>query len=618
MQEDTGKNIRGKEKSVNELLKETRYSIDYYQREYRWKTKNIEELIEDLSDKFWESYRPEHRREDVEKYDHYFLGPIIICKRDGVNFIVDGQQRLTSLTLLFIYLNNLQSNSGNAVNVDDLIYSERYGQKSFNINIEERTPVIKALYEGRSFDIAEEPESVQNIWSRYEDIERLFPDDLKGDALPYFVDWLKYNVDLVQITAFSDDDAYIIFETMNDRGLSLTPTDMLKGFLLASINDNSAKERINTEWKKKIHRLRQFNREEDADFFKAWFRARYAESIRQRTRGAQKEDFEKIAQYHKWLRDNTDRMGLDSSEDFVHFLQQDFNFYHKWYLFIRKKASKYDEEYRHIYFNDYNNYTLQNQLILSSLTPEDDEVITKQKIKAISYFIDFYFTQRVLNFKSVTYSNQSYNIFQLGKELRGQGTHDLVSILKREVRNNEYQLDGARNVRLNGFTKKYLYYILARMTHFIETEADNASNIEEYLKARNKKFQIEHIWADKYRRHTDEFDNEYEFDEYRNRFGGLLLLPRKINPSLGDKPYEDKIDHYNTQNLLARSLHEQCYQNNPGFRRVKEQLNLHFKPHEQFKKEDLDERQELYYQICTRIWNTEKFDVIIEKEMEEV
>ena len=51
----------------------------------------------------------------------------------------------------------------------------------------------------------------------------LFPEELRDDALPYFIDWLLENVHLVEITAYSDDDAYTIFETMNDRGLSLTP-----------------------------------------------------------------------------------------------------------------------------------------------------------------------------------------------------------------------------------------------------------------------------------------------------------------------------------------------------------------------------------------------------------
>jgi uncharacterized protein with ParB-like and HNH nuclease domain len=75
------------------------------------------------------------------------------------------------------------------------------------------------------------------ILARYADIEDLFPEELAGAALPYFADWLVENVHLVEITAYTDGDAYTIFETMNDRGLSLTPADMLKGYLLANIAD---------------------------------------------------------------------------------------------------------------------------------------------------------------------------------------------------------------------------------------------------------------------------------------------------------------------------------------------------------------------------------------------
>ena len=51
------------------------------------------------------------------------------------------------------------------------------------------------------------------------------------------------NVHLVEITTYSDDVAYTIFETMNDRGLSLSPTDMLKGYLLANITDERSRQR---------------------------------------------------------------------------------------------------------------------------------------------------------------------------------------------------------------------------------------------------------------------------------------------------------------------------------------------------------------------------------------
>ena len=64
------------------------------------------------------------------------------------------------------------------------------------------------------------------------------PDDLRGDALPYFLEWLNEKVILAEITAFSDADT--IFEIMNDHGLSLTPPDMLKGYLLADITDDDS------------------------------------------------------------------------------------------------------------------------------------------------------------------------------------------------------------------------------------------------------------------------------------------------------------------------------------------------------------------------------------------
>ena len=79
---------------------------------------------------------------------------------------------------------------------------------------------MEALYSGDALDPADQAESNRNILGRYADIEENFPEDLSEGALPYFVDWLMENVHLVEITAYSDEDAYTIFETMNDRGLS--------------------------------------------------------------------------------------------------------------------------------------------------------------------------------------------------------------------------------------------------------------------------------------------------------------------------------------------------------------------------------------------------------------
>lgn len=54
-----------------------KFAIDYYQREYRWETKQVAELIEDLTEKFLESDEQDNDRAAVEHYGHYFLGSII-------------------------------------------------------------------------------------------------------------------------------------------------------------------------------------------------------------------------------------------------------------------------------------------------------------------------------------------------------------------------------------------------------------------------------------------------------------------------------------------------------------------------------------------------------------
>lgn len=214
------KRIEGRARTVRELLDAAKYTIDFYQREYAWQERQVRELIDDLTGKFLDFYDPKHAREEVEQYGHYFLGSIVISHKRSQRFIVDGQQRLTTLTLLLVYLEHLQAGREDQVEVKNLIYSKKYGSKSFNLDVPERSDVMKKLLEGDHVDTAGATESVRNIIERYRNIADHFPEEVSGEALPYFMDWLLENVHLVEIEAYSDEDAYTIFETMNDRGLS--------------------------------------------------------------------------------------------------------------------------------------------------------------------------------------------------------------------------------------------------------------------------------------------------------------------------------------------------------------------------------------------------------------
>ena len=155
--------------------------------------------------------------------------------------------------------------------------------------------------------------------------------------------------------------------------------------------------------------------------------------------------------------------------------------------------------------------------------------------------------------------------------------------------------------------------MLARITDYLETQSGQASRYAEYMQRRGKNgYEVEHIWANHPERHQDEFDHSSDFNEYRNRIGGLLLLPKSFNASYGDLPYSEKRGHYFGQNLLAQSLHEEAYNHNPGFRRFRDKTKLPFQPYEKFRKADLDARQELYCQIAEQIWDPQSLQRDIE------
>jgi uncharacterized protein with ParB-like and HNH nuclease domain len=597
--------ILGKAKTVRELLKGVKYSIDYYQREYKWHEKQIRELVDDLSDKFLEEYQPAHPRSKVADYPHYFLGSIIISKKDSVGYIVDGQQRLTSLTLLLVLLRNLQKDHEKQVNVDELIFSEKFDQKSFNLHVDERTPAMEALYTdgGQTFNATDRPESVQNLVQRYHDLETCFPEELRVEALPYFIDWLLENVHLVEITAYSDDDAYTIFETMNDRGLSLSPTDMLKGYLLANI-DEAKRTTANNRWRDRIRELNDAGKEVESDCFKAWLRSQHATKIRERKKNAKPEDFDRIGtEFHRWLRDAADTVGLNQSDDFYRFIDRDFDFYSRQYLRLIEAAKKPQPGLEHVLYNAQVGFTLQYMLLLAPLRPDDSETVIIRKIDLVAQYLDILLTWRLWNFRTIAYSTMQYAMFVVMREIRGLAP-DALALKLHEFLTKEGETFASNDrLRMHVLNRYSLHRILARLIDYVETQSGQPSRYLDYVSEGKTRYEVEHIWADHAERHTAEFGHPADFAEHRNRIGGLLLLPKSFNASYGDLTYAAKLSHYNTQNLLARSLHEQCYDHNPGFLRFKEQSGLPFAAMAEFNKADLETRSQLYRQIAERIWN---------------
>lgn len=602
-------NIRSEAKSIRELLSK-RYIVQYYQREYSWKTKQIQELIDDLTTAFFLNYSKDHTQRDVRYYDEYFLGPVILTNEGA---IIDGQQRLSTITLLLIFLNHLQNKSDNQVNITSLIFSEQYGEKTFTINVTEREKCLSELYKNDYYETTDnDNESVINLSERYIDIKNYFPEEIEKELLPIFIEWLKERIIFVEITTQTEQEAHKVFVTMNDRGLRLTPVEMLKGYLLSEISHNESRNKANDSWKKNILRLKESETDGDMNFIKTWLRAQFAETQRERKKGSKNLDYEIIGEIpHKWLRENSLNIGLQKSIDFENFIDKNFRLYSDIYIRLLNYSNKFTQGFEHVYYNAHRGFTLQNQLILSAIAPHDNQDIINKKIKIVSRFIDQYITRRIFNYKSMNYSTILYAVFKITLRIRRQSTNNLINILKTYLYDMEYSLDNIDHFKLNQFTKKYIFHNLARITNYIENRTGLNTHFDDYINRDQKNsFDIEHVLPNVYSSQMKEwFESEEEFYESRQYFGALILLSRDKNRSLQSMPFSEKINKYDSENLLARTFNNNCYKNNPSFLRFINEKKLDFKPYSKFGKIEITHRQKLYKQICEIIWNPELLDI---------
>lgn len=603
--------IDGSPKSLKQLLLNTKYSIHYYQREYMWQQKQIEELIDDLTSEFLIYYKSGDDRLSVMNYGAYFMGSIVLAGRE--NAIIDGQQRFTSSTLLLMYLHNRLKAVGEPYSViDQMIFSESFGKKSFNIDVEDRFDCMDAIFSQKQYDITDASESVKNLYGRYENIVELFPEEITNDMLLHFCDWLAERVFFIEIVTNTEQDAHKVFVSMNDRGLSLTSTEMLKGYVLSEIRNDDSREKYNDLWKEKVLKLKNNDDKGDELFIKAWLRSQHAETIRESVVGAVNKDFDIIGgPFHKWVREEREKLHLNTSSDFELFIDK-FAKFAEIYLKIKEAEQTFSEKTKFVFYNAQLGFTLQPQLLLASICYEDNWETIYQKINLVSRFIDLFIVARVTNYKSCDYSTIKNHVFGLTKSIRNTDLNSLKSILKEHYDSMNYDAEEAiYSFALNGFTKKYIKHILARITGYIEEQCGVESNYLNYINHRTKNpFEIEHIICDHYEEFMDDFADKEEFIRWRNDIGGLLLLHKSINASLNDESYAYKLNSYCSSegNIYTESLGEQAYKNNPRFKKFIKENDLSFEPYDKFGKEEIEKRNKLVAQLVKLVWNASLFD----------
>jgi uncharacterized protein with ParB-like and HNH nuclease domain len=612
-------------RTVQQLLQSQSFSIDEYQREYKWETKNIDELLSDLLDKFRTSYRESDDTGSVSNYAEYFLGSIIVSKRNGKNYLIDGQQRVTSLMLLLIHLfrKAQEQNLPVTTTIAPLIYSDNLGRQRFNLDIPERLAVIDALFNGREFSPDGKDESVRTMYARYADIEQFGLVEELEAGLPHFAYWLLTRVGLIEIATDSDNHAYAIFETMNDRGKPLSPVDMLKAYLLAPIESAEQRGLANERWRKEVLALISFGSEQeedrDATCIKAWLRAQYADAIRERKAGATDRDWEQAGTvFHRWVREHAQRLGIGTQTGNFGWMTRDFPFFAKVYRQIIAASERHTPGLEAVFYNAHNEFTWQSTVLLAPLFPTDDDETVRRKIAATATYLDIWLMRRAVNYIRVGYSTVSYAMYLLCRQIRRKSLTQLIDILKSALIDDvdvtfegseSRDRDGLQGWIINQMSRRYIFHFLARTTAFIEKGSGGDDSFP-YLVDRSRKnpFDIEHILAENYERYKTEYDDEGDFQEWRNWVPALLLLPADVNRSLQGKPYEGKVGVYAGQNLLAASLTLTPYANRPQFKAFREVHAINLKPFPTFGKTEIQQRCTILSQLANMIWSPDRLE----------
>ncbi len=237
------------------------YELPEYQRDYCWKDEQVNQLWEDLNRAF----------KNKDNYSNYFLGSIILVKKnDNLFEIVDGQQRITTLMILFCLLEKLypQINAGKPSAVkskqikgyimpddDDDNPRLRYYPGSANaMNFKDY--VINQTAEG--FKGYKKPDAKklsksdcppEILYQNTAYILREFLQSLNIDEIGEFINFIAFNVNIIEITCDNINMAVKLFEVINSRGLDLTTADIVKAKLMPKKQPN-AKDNIDYDRKK--------------------------------------------------------------------------------------------------------------------------------------------------------------------------------------------------------------------------------------------------------------------------------------------------------------------------------------------------------------------------------
>ena len=538
----------------------TPYFIPDFQRNFVWGEKEVTEL--------WEDIKADTNvfQKETDELEGYLLGNIVLIQDDVNNrkIVVDGQQRLTTLSLMGLALQMVIQKK--IIDAEGPTPANAYSmisdlQKSYSIvndmgefkdlKIQHDNGLnfgqyYRKLISGKSNENDILTDADKNICAVFDKLYESIDEELNNEQLFHFFAYYKLKIMLIETTAPTEAKAFQLFEILNDRGRSLEPMDLIKNiFLKAIVNDlksNTAKENFNENWRELIKNLHLPKRPiQSSTFLKYFVVACYGDNNKA----------EDLYQYFK----NKNLSGQEVT-DFVHKMVQASRIYAN----IENKNYEY-------FLNDTNMPILFEILKIKQFNPililfynETDDIKREvlDRLTRLSASILFSYTQ-------------TNKIEGLVPELIRKYQEDKKTDKEIAIKNLYAALD--KQIELFANNAKSL---LAEKNHSGRNGKVNskATSILEFIEmyfnknetpilkkpARGKKVSVEHILPQHFdftKKHimlSDlGFESESELKNYINRIGNLTLIAGNANSSMGNAVFEEKKVYYKTSNFILTS-----------------------------------------------------------------
>ncbi|WP_164112008.1 MULTISPECIES: DUF262 domain-containing protein [Sphingobacterium] len=230
-------------KSIQQIFRDTDafYNMPIYQRPYSWDKERVEQLWYDIV----EAYN--NHTNDTSQDSNYFLGSVVVVKKDNGYEVVDGQQRLTTLTILFCTLRDLglellpkYKALINACIKDDIEDKDRL---ILTTHLNNQANFEETVINGINFSALKKDITnnrfLQNTFYFKELIQNSQnpSDEYYIENFNSFIEYFFNNVTLIRIVCFDEGFAIKLFSVLNDRGLDLTPADIIKAHLLQNLDE---------------------------------------------------------------------------------------------------------------------------------------------------------------------------------------------------------------------------------------------------------------------------------------------------------------------------------------------------------------------------------------------